>query len=104
MKFRTMMISVIIFTSFHESNENVYSSFLKELKFVDSRYSVKLPFKIGTHILPDNYSLAKSRLRNLKSCLDKNPALLKSYNNMINDYLNEGIIDPANDNDTSKAS
>ena len=87
-----------------ESNEsNVYSNFLKELKFVDSRYSVKLPFNIDTGVLPDNYSLAKSRLRNLKSRLDKNPALLKNYNNIINDYLNEGIIEPVSDNDTSNA-
>ena len=61
------------------SNENAYSNFLKELKFVSSWYSVKLPFKIDTGVLPDNYSLAKSRLLNLKSRLDKNTELLKNY-------------------------
>ena len=39
------------------SYENVYSNFLKELKFLDSRYSVKVLFKIGTGVFPDNYSL-----------------------------------------------
>ena len=73
------------------------------MKFVDSRYSVKLPFNIDTGVLPDNYSLAKSRLRNLKSRLDKNPALLKNYNNIIKDYLNDGIIEPVSDNDTFNA-
>ena len=48
-----------------ESNERVYSNFLKELKFVDRRYSVKFPFKINTDVLPDNYSLVKSCLRTL---------------------------------------
>ena len=37
-----------------ESNENFYSNFLKELKFVKSRYSVKLPFKINTDVLSHN--------------------------------------------------
>ena len=84
-----------------ESNENGYSNFLKELKFVDSCYSVKLLFKIETGVLPDNYLVTKSCLGNLKSRLDKNPALLKNYNNTINDYLNEGIIEPVNNNNTS---
>ena len=39
----------------------------------------------------------------MKSHLDKNPALLKNYNNIINDYLNQGIIEPVIDNDTSNA-
>ena len=70
------------------------------MKFVGSRCSVKLPLKIDTDILPDNYSIAKSRLRNLKSRLDKNPVLMKFYNNIINDYFNGGIIEPVNDSDT----
>ena len=37
-----------------ESNENFYSNFLKELKFVKSRYSVKIPFKINTDVLSHN--------------------------------------------------
>ena len=82
---------MIICTSFPnnsfepESNENVYSNFLKELKFAHSRYSVKLAFKIHTEVLPDNYLLTKSRLHNLKSRLDKNPTLLKNYNSIVND-------------------
>ena len=73
------------------------------MKFVDSQYSVKLPFKIDTGVLHDNYSFANSHLRNLKSRLHKSPALLKNCNNIINDYLNEGIIEPVSDNDTSNA-
>ena len=91
------------YSSEPESNKNVYSNFLKKLKFVYSRYSVKLPFKTNTGVLLDNYSLAKSRLRNLKSCLDKNSELLKNYNSIVNDYLNEGIIEPVNNIDTSDA-
>ena len=66
--FRTIVLNLKV-------TKNVYSNFLKELKFVDSRYSVKLPFKIDTVILLDNYLLAKSRLRTLKSRHDKNPEL-----------------------------
>ena len=47
--------------------------------------------------------LAKSRLRNLKSRLDKNTELLKNYSNINNDCLNEGITESVNDNDTSDA-
>ena len=47
--------------------------------------------------------LAKSRLRNLKSHLDKNNELLKNYSNINNDCLNEEITESVNDNDTSDA-
>ena len=66
--FRTIFLNLKV-------TKNVYSNFLKELKFVDNRYSVKLVLKIDTVILPDNYLLAKSRLRNLESRHDKNPEL-----------------------------
>ena len=71
--FRTIFLNVKV-------TKNVYSNFLKELKFVDNRYSVKLVLKIDTVILPDNYLLAKSRLRNLESRHDKNPELSRPAN------------------------
>ena len=46
--------------------------------------------------------LAKSRLRNLKSRLDKNTELLKNYSNINNDCLNEETTESVND-DTSDA-
>ena len=64
---------------------------------------MKFHFKIDTGVLPDKYLITKSRLPNLKSCLDETPELLKNYYNIINDYFNEGIIEPINDNDTSDA-
>ena len=58
--------------------------------------SVKHPYLVNTDALPDNYSLTKFRLSNLQNSLDKNAVSLKKYNNIIKDYLNEGIIEPVN--------
>ena len=47
-----------------QGNEDqfMHEKFVDEIEFVDNRYEVKLPFKDGHPILPDNYSLAKRRL------------------------------------------
>ena len=87
----------------YESDENVDLNFLKGLKFIACRYLVKLQFKINTDAHPDNYSLAMSRLCYLHNHFGKNPELLKNYNYIINDFSNEGIIEPVNDTDTFHA-
>ena len=99
-----MKFIIIIYDYFshvfpNDSFEPESNDFLMEFKFVDSRCLVKLPFKTGTYMLPDNYLLNKPRLRNLKSRLDKNPSFLKNYNNIISDCLNETIIELVKDDD-----
>ena len=65
--------------------------FLKILAI--NRYCVRLPFKEIKEIIPENFFLAKHRLRYFKKRLDKNPDVLNTYNEIIKDYLNKGIIE-----------
>lgn len=47
-------------------------------------------------ILPDNYLLAKIRTKHLLKRLKNNNSLLKNYDDIIKDYLHEGIVKEAN--------
>ena len=43
--------------------------------------------------MPDNYILTKNRTENLIKKLRKDPELLKEYNNIIDQYIQEGILE-----------
>ena len=80
----------------HGSNDvidDVYLSFKNELKFNGNRYETKLPFKEHLEILPDNYQLTQCCLKRLKRSLNKNKILLAGYNNIIREYIDEGIVE-----------
>ena len=62
-------------------------------KFSGERYSVRLPWKAGYGRLPMNYQLCHSRLRGLKRRLNKNLALAKEYNEIIQEQSREDIIE-----------
>ena len=47
-------------------------------------------------MIPDNYLLAKIRTEHLLTRLNKNKLLLKKYDDIIKDYLKEGIVEEAN--------
>ena len=66
------------------------------------RYKVKLPFNAEYDFLPDNFNVAKNRLLNLKQKLLKNENLARTYEDIFNEYLNNGIIEKVDD--TSKVS
>ena len=75
-------------------NENDFiENFKKTLKFDGKRYVTKLPFIENPENLPDNYILAKKRTANLVSKLRKNPEQLREYDNIINDYLKDRIVE-----------
>ena len=77
-------------------NENDFiENFKKTLKFDGKRYVTKLPFIENPENLPDNYILAKKRTDNLVSKLRKNPEQLREYDNIINDYLKDRILEEA---------
>ena len=56
---------------------------------------VKLPFICKNKTLPDNYLLAKTRTVNLLKQLAKDDALLKNYETIFKENLQEGIIEKA---------
>ena len=47
-------------------------------------------------MIPDNYLLAKIRTEHLLTRINKNKPLLKKYDDIIKDYLKEGIVEEAN--------
>ncbi|XP_047137429.1 uncharacterized protein LOC124813933 [Hydra vulgaris] len=75
----------------------VYYKFQNKVYHDGERYVVTLPFKPFHETLPDNYSNSERRLDSLKRRLDKNEALRHKYNDIINQYLNDGIIQKVTD-------
>ena len=73
-----------------------------ELDEESKRYKVKFPFNAEYDFLPDNFNVAKKRLLNLKQKLLKNENLARTYDDIFNEYLNNGIIEKVDD--TSKVS
>ena len=71
----------------------MHEKFVDEIEFVDNRYEVKLPFKDGHPILPDNYSLAKRRLFSLVNRLQQNKDIAEQYDEIIKDQLEKGIVE-----------
>ncbi|CAJ0595066.1 unnamed protein product [Cylicocyclus nassatus] len=65
----------------------------------EKRYVVTLPFKVDPVKVPENYTLAYSRLRNQLKQLQQNPSYLERYHAVIEDQLQRGIIErvPAED-------
>ena len=53
--------------------ENVFDFYKRNLSSDGKRYEVKLPLKTNYESLPDNYSIAKSRLVGLQKQLNLNP-------------------------------
>ena len=50
--------------------------------------------------LPDNYSIAKSRLIGPQKQLNLNPKLRESYDTVIKTYLDENIVEEVKDDKT----
>ena len=58
---------------------------------------MKLPIKEYHEFIPDNYTLSLNRLFSLKSKLKKKPLLFSEYNNIIQGYIDEGIVEVVDD-------
>ena len=58
------------------------------------RYAVNLPWKPDTEIIASHYNLSKARLGHLQQSLEANDDLMKSYNAIIDEQLESGIVEP----------
>ena len=67
--------------------------FEKNLTFNCKRYVCELPLKEHCETIPDNHSNAMNRLKSLEGKLKKNPQLFKTYNEIISDYIQNGIVE-----------
>lgn len=85
--------------------QSVYEKFTEDIKCVNGRYEVKLPFKEHHDILHDNYNLAKTRLKGQWNKFKNNHSLFDRYNSIFQEQLSLGIIERvASENNTEKPS
>ncbi|XP_054711322.1 uncharacterized protein LOC129220912 [Uloborus diversus] len=71
--------------------------FESDVVYEDCRYKVKLPWKSDTSRLDDNREIAEQRFNRLRNRFKKNPQLFSEYQNIIQDYLKQNIIEPVTD-------
>ena len=71
--------------------------FIEEINFNGKHYEVKLPFREEHPLLPDNHTGSVKRLSSLISRLKTNPKLLLEYDNIIQEQIMSGVVEPAND-------
>lgn len=72
---------------------SVSEQFKSTIRFVDGRYEVCLPWKDPDVSLADNYDLCLKRLRSLLRRLRKEPEMLRRYEAILMEQLEDGIIE-----------
>ena len=77
--------------------------FEKQIKFNGQRYATKLPFVIDPYKLLDNYLIAKSKVETTFKRLQTDSKLLQSYDNVIKECSNHGIVEIVTDSNTNYA-
>ena len=76
-----------------KESDQVYDDLFDNVFFTGERYSVKLPWKVGHKPLSSNFALSLSRLKGQLRKLRKEPGVLQSYDQIIQEQLNSNIIE-----------
>ena len=84
-----------------EGDDDVLTRFGETIKFKNGRYEVTWSWKADNIPLPDNYQMAVNRMKSLVQRFQTDPKLLHSYDNTINQQLQQGVIEVV---DTTKES
>jgi hypothetical protein len=63
------------------------------IRLVNGRYCAKLPWKPNHDPLPTNEAVARGRTRSTVRRLAKDPKILKTYSELINEQLKRGFIE-----------
>lgn len=61
--------------------------------FKDGRYQVEVPWRQDHPALQDNYRITKKRLESLKRKLKRDVTLYSRYNEVVEDYLQQGMAE-----------
>ena len=78
----------------HPNDEHsVHEIFLGNIKFDETRYEVKFPFKEVHPVLPDNFRNSVARLGSLLQHLKKDPEVLQEYNAVFMEQSAKGMIE-----------
>ena len=76
-----------------KSSDEVHESFENEIEFLEGRYSVKLPWKLGHDPLPSNFANSVSRMKGQLKRLKREPEVLNEYDSIIKEQLSAGVIE-----------
>ena len=77
-------------------DERAVQSFNSTIKYTGRRYEVTWPWKEEHPNLPDNYQLAKGRLKTNVRRLQQNPEELRKYDTIIRGQMEKGIVEKLN--------
>ena len=72
------------------------NEFEESISFDEKNYHVRLPRKCDPSILPDNFTMCKSRLKSVLMRLKTDPIRLKEYDDIITKQEADGIIESVN--------
>ena len=72
--------------------DKVHEHVLDNITFNGTRYSVRLPWKMGHQPLPSNYNISVQRLKSQVKKLESSPDIYTKYNEIISQQAKEGII------------
>ncbi|GBO14291.1 hypothetical protein AVEN_259109-1 [Araneus ventricosus] len=76
------------------NEQDILKEFDESIQFVDNRYCVKLPWKEGMQEkLGTNRQVALRRFNGLVEGFKRDPELYREYGEVINGYLEEGIVE-----------
>ena len=87
-----------------QEDTEALQSFEQTVTFNDGRYQVELPWRHDSPPLPDNLRVAKKRFESLKRKLSADATLYTRYNNVMEDYLQQGICEDVPENDSGAES
>jgi hypothetical protein len=87
-----LLIEVLIGSDYIWSFQ--HESLKDAIEFNGVRYSVELPCKRAHKPLPSNYDNSLKRLNGQFRRLRQQPEILKEYDKIINEQLQQGIIEP----------
>ena len=73
--------------------DDALQRFEKTTQFKNGRYEVELPWRHEKPELPDNYRIAKRRFEGLQRRLRADVVFSQRYNEVIEDYLQQGIVE-----------
>ena len=73
--------------------EEALQRFENTTQFKNGRYAVELPWRHEKPELPDNYRIAKRRFEGLKRRLRADVVFYQRYNEVMEDYLQQGIVE-----------
>ncbi|XP_026063123.1 uncharacterized protein LOC113046525 [Carassius auratus] len=82
-------------------DEEALHKFEKTTLYKDGRYEVELPWRPDKPELPDNYRIARKRFEGLKRKLQSDVVMCHRYNEVVNDYLEQGIVEDAVEEESS---